>query len=79
MLFQLTLLGSEISDGGMKKTIEESLKDQHADLTVTEQNLAYNLLTLKYELESVKTLEEKHIMFLNLNKKLKKQGKMVIR
>lgn len=69
----LTLLGSEISDGGMKKAIEESLKDQHADLTVTEQNLAYNLLTLKYELEKrSKTLEEKaYIMFLNLNKKIK--------
>lgn len=68
----LTLLGSEISDGEMEKAIEESLKDQHADPLVNEQNLAYNLSKLKHKLENSKTLEKKtYIMFLNLNKKIK--------
>ena len=69
----LTLLGSEISDEEMEKAIEESLKDQHADPLVNEQNSTYSLLELENKLEGLrKILEEKaYIMFFDLNTKIK--------
>ena len=69
----LTLLGSEILDEEMIAAIEESLKNQHADPDVTEQNLEYSLLELENKLEGLrKILEEKaYIMFFDLNTKIK--------